>query len=58
MIIIMILIHDNDLDEVHGEGELLVVQHPIIVSVRQAPDLAQHLVRQLGLHHLLLRRPA
>ena len=58
MIVIMILIHDNDLDEVHGEGELLVVQHPIVIGVRQAPDLPQHLVRQLGLHHLLLRRPA
>ena len=28
-----------DLYEVHGEGELLIVQHPVLVYVRQPPHL-------------------
>ena len=28
-----------DLNEVHGEGELLIVQHPVLVYVRQPPHL-------------------
>ena len=31
----------TDLDEVHGEGELLIVQHPVLVYVRQPPHLAR-----------------
>ncbi|KAG9336238.1 hypothetical protein JZ751_002585, partial [Albula glossodonta] len=43
-----------DLDEVVGQGELLIVQHAVPVDVRQSPDLSQHDVGQLGLDHLFL----
>lgn len=42
-----------DVHEVHGEAELVGVQHAVLVHVRQLPDLAQHVVGQLGLDHLL-----
>ena len=29
-----------DVDEVHGERELLAVEHPVVVAVSQSPDLA------------------
>lgn len=45
---------DLDADEVHGERELVVVQQAVLVDVRQLPDLAEHGVRQLRLHHLRL----
>ena len=42
------------LDQVHGQGELLVIQHPVLVVVCQPPDLAQHVAGQFGLEELLL----
>lgn len=45
---------DLDVDEVHGERELVLVQEAVLVDVRQLPDLAEHRVRQLRLHHLRL----
>ena len=47
-----------DVDEVHGEGELVRVQHPVVVDVREAPDLGQDRVGETGLNHLLLGRRA
>lgn len=45
---------DFDADEMHSEGELVLVQEAILVDVRQLPDLAEHGVGQLRLHHLRL----
>lgn len=45
---------DLDVDEVHGERELVLVQEAVLVDVGQLPDLAEHRVRQLGLDHLRL----
>lgn len=45
---------DLDADEVHGERELVVVQEAVLVDVGQLPDLPEHTVRQLRLHHLRL----
>lgn len=45
---------DLHVDEVHGQRELVLVQEPVLVDVRQFPDLAEHRVRQLRLHHLRL----
>lgn len=45
---------DLDLDEVHRQRKLLVVQVPVLVYVRQLPNLAEHRVRQLRLDHLRL----
>ena len=42
-----------DVQEVHGEAELVGVQHAVLVHVRQLPDLAQDVVGQLRLDHLL-----
>ena len=42
-----------DVHEVHGEAELVGVEHAVLVHVRQLPDLAQHVVGQLRLDHLL-----
>lgn len=47
---------DLHLHEVHRQRELLIVQEPVLVDVRQLPDLAEHRVRQLRLHHLRLGR--
>ena len=43
-----------DVHEVHGQRELVGVQHPVFVDVRQFPDLAEDVVGQLRLDHLLL----
>ena len=43
-----------DVDEVHGQRELVGVQHPVFVDVRQFPDFAEDVVGQLRLDHLLL----
>ena len=43
-----------DVDEMHGEGELVRVEHPVPVHVREAPDLGEHGVGEAGLDHLLL----
>lgn len=43
-----------DVHEVHGQRELVRVQHAVLVHVRQLPHLAQHVVGQLRLDHLLL----
>ena len=43
-----------DVHEVHGQGELVSVQHPVFVDVRQFPDLAEDVVGKLRLDHLLL----
>ena len=40
-----------DVNEMHGEGELVRVEHPVLVHVRQLPDLPQHVVGQFGLDH-------
>ena len=42
-----------DFHEVHGQAELVGVQHAVLVHVGQLPDLAQHVVGQLRLDHLL-----
>ena len=47
-----------DVDEVHAQGELVRVQHPVLVDIRQSPHLGQHRVRQARLYHLLLRHRA
>ena len=46
------------LDQVQRQGELVAVQHPVLVVVGQPPHLAQHVARQLGLEELLLGGPA
>ena len=43
-----------DVDEVHGERELVPVEHAILVDVRQLPDLSERRVGQARLDHLLL----
>ena len=47
-----------DVDEMHGEGELVRVEHPVPVHVREAPDLGEHGVGEAGLDHLLLGHAA
>ena len=42
------------LDQVQRQGELVAVQHPVLVVVRQPPDLPQHVAGQLRLEELLL----
>ena len=53
-----VVTRELDVDEVHGEAELLHTEQPVPVGVRQAPDLGQHGVGQLGLHHHGLRLAA
>ena len=36
-----------DVHEVHGEGELVRVQHAVLVYVGQLPNLAKDVVREL-----------
>ena len=43
-----------DVDEVHGERELVAVKGPVPIDVGQAPDLGQDGVWEPGLDHLLL----
>jgi hypothetical protein len=45
---------EPDVHQVHGQRELVGVQHAVLVDVRQFPDLAQNVVRKLRLDHLLL----
>ena len=42
------------LDQVEGQGELVAVQHPVLVVVSQPPDLPQDVAGELGLEELLL----
>ena len=34
------------LDEVHGKGKLLTIQHPVVVRIRKLPHFAKHLARR------------
>ena len=43
-----------DVHEVHGEGELVGVQHPVLIHVGELPNLAQDVVGELRLDHLFL----
>ena len=43
-----------DVNEVHGERELVAVQHSVAVDVRQFPNLAERRVRQPRPDHLRL----
>jgi len=43
-----------DVHEVHGQRELVGVEHAVLVDVGQLPDLAEHVVGKLRLDHLLL----
>ena len=43
-----------DVDEVHGEGELVAVQGPVSIDIGQSPDLGQDRIGEPGLDHLLL----
>ncbi len=45
---------DFKVDQVAGEGELVGVQQAVLVDVGQLPDLGQHRVGQLALHHVRL----
>ena len=43
-----------DVDEVHGEGELVAVQGSVTIDIGQAPDLGQDGVGEPGFDHFLL----
>ena len=43
-----------DVHKVHGKGEFVGIQHPVLIHVRQFPDLAEDVVRKLRFNHLLL----
>ena len=44
-----------DVHEMHGQGELVGVQHAVFVDVGKFPNFSQNVVRKFGLDHLLLR---